>query len=350
MRSVRARLTTHGRDAVIIFYCNGQSQNGSIRRKVVGNDSTRAFPLEFSSVITQAPSSLSNSQLLGYRTAVADLVQEATRFLGPSNQAAAERLVAGRLGQQEFVRVLSHLDGGVGAVAERLMREIRLYQPSTRSSASDLPTFIRILLLAQIDLVWWSGTPAFASDADVLRSDELVDLISLRSAKMLRFQYRAQPAGLPGRIRDWAQRQVLPNIRPRTAGLSFTRSRPAVIAVVNQIARELAAALPPGAPRLWVTSTVRSVQHQHRLRALGYAAVLPSSHCVGYACDLEMQWFRQFDRDNVLARLLLERQEAGQLNVIDEGQAWHLCVSPFARDELDAAYRAQPVGRHRGLK
>jgi hypothetical protein len=316
----------------------------------VGNDSTRAFPLEFSSVITQAPSSLSNSQLLGYRTAVADLVQEATRFLGPSNQAAAERLVAGRLGQQEFVRVLSHLDGGVGAVAERLMREIRLYQPSTRSSASDLPTFIRILLLAQIDLVWWSGTPAFASDADVLRSDELVDLISLRSAKMLRFQYRAQPAGLPGRIRDWAQRQVLPNIRPRTAGLSFTRSRPAVIAVVNQIARELAAALPPGAPRLWVTSTVRSVQHQHRLRALGYAAVLPSSHCVGYACDLEMQWFRQFDRDNVLARLLLERQEAGQLNVIDEGQAWHLCVSPFARDELDAAYRAQPVGRHRGLK
>ena len=311
----------------------------------MGKDSRWAFPSESSSAITQAPSPLSNSQLLGYRSAVADLVQEASRHLGPSNLAVAERLVAERLGQREFACVLSRLDGGVGATAERLIREIRLYRPSTRSSASDLPTFIRILLLAQIDSVWWSGTPAFAADADVMRSNELVDLIPLRSAKVLQFQYRAQPTGLPGRGRDWAQRQVLPNIRPRTAGLSFTLSRPAVIAVVNQIARELAVALPPRTPRVWVTSMVRSVQHQHRLRALGYAAVLPSSHCVGYACDLEMLWFRRFDHDNVLARLLLERQEAGQLNVIDEGQAWHLCVNPLARDELNATYRAQSAGR-----
>ena len=311
----------------------------------MGKDSRWAFPSESPSAITQAPPPLSNSQLLGYRAAVADLVQEASRGLGPSNLAAAERLVAGRLGQREFACVLSRLDGGVGATAERLMREIRLYRPSTRSSASDLPTFVRILLLAQIDSVWWSGASAFAADADVMRSDELVDLIPLRSAKMLQFQFRAQPAGLPGRVRDWAQRQMLPNIRPRTAGLSFTRSRPAVIAVVNQISQELATALPPRTPRLWVTSTVRSVQHQHRLRALGYAAVLPSAHCVGYACDLELHWFRQFDHDNVLARLLLERQEAGQLNVIDEGQAWHLCVNPLARDELNAAYGAQSAGQ-----
>ena len=89
---------------------------------------------------------------------------------------------------------------------------------------------------------------------------------------------------------------------------------------------------------------VRSVEHQHRLRSLGYAAVLPSSHCVGYACDVEMQWFRRFDENNLLARLLLERQEAGQINVIDEGQAWHLCVNPLAHDELQAAYDAQLAG------
>jgi len=47
----------------------------------------------------------------------------------------------------------------------------------------------------------------------------------------------------------------------------------------------------------------------------------------------------------VLARLLLERQEAGQLNVIDEGQAWHLCINPSACDELTAAYRAQSADR-----
>jgi len=290
-------------------------------------------------------SALPGSALLGYRVAVDDLVKETSTHLRSSGLPAAEGIVAKRLGQPEFTRVLSHLDGGVDAAAARLIHEIRNYEPSARSSASGLPAFVRIFLLSQIDSAWWSGTDPFVSDADVQCSAELVDLRPLRSAKVLQFQYRAQAAGLPGRARDWALRQTFPAIRPHTAGLRFTRSRPAVIAVVNQIARELAAALPPRTPRLWVNSMVRSVQHQHHLRSLGYAAMLPSSHCVGYACDLEMRWFRQFDPDNLLARLLFERQEAGQLNVIDEGQAWHLCVNPLVCGELQAAYDAQVRGR-----
>lgn len=305
----------------------------------MGKHTRSACRPDASGAIAQVASILPNSQLLSYRAAVDDLV-EASRRSAPSGLVRAEGFVA-RLRQPEFTAVLSHLDGGVDIVAGRLMDEIRNYQPNVRSSAGDLPTFVRIFLLSQIDSVWWSRTAPFVSDTDVLRSTELVDLTPLRSARMLRFQYRAQSAGLPGRARDWAQRQALPTIRPRTAGLRFTRSRPAVVAVVNQIAGELAAVLPPETPRLWVTSLVRSVQHQHRLRSLGYAAVLPSSHCVGYACDVEMQWFRRFDQDNLLARLLRERQEAGQLNVIDEGQAWHLCVNPLARDQLHAAYHAQ---------
>ena len=289
-------------------------------------------------------SALLDARLLGYRAAVDDLVKEAARHPGSSGLPASEELVARRLGQPELATVLSCLDGGVDAAAARLNGEIRNYQPSVRSSASDLPALVRIFLLSQIDSVWWQGTAPFVSHADVLCSAELVDLQPLRSAEMLQFQYRAQPAGLPGRARDWAQRHALPAARPRTAGLRFTRSRPAVVAVVNQMATELAAALPQ-APRLWVTSMVRSVEHQLRLRSLGYAAVLPSSHCVGYACDLEMRWFRHYDQNNLLARLLFERQEAGQLNVIDEGQAWHLCVNPLACGELQAAYDAQLADR-----
>jgi hypothetical protein len=298
-----------------------------------------------SSAAARVPPVLPASLLPGYRAAVDDLVRAAAGRMRLGDPRITAAIVGERLKLAEFTAVLSRAEGGAAAAAARVAEEIRQYRPSARSSASDLPTFIRILLLSQIDSVWWSGTPAFASDADVMHSDDLVDLRPLRAAKTLHFQYRAQPSGLPGRARDWAQRQALPAIRPRTAGLSFTRSRPAVIAVVNQVAQELAAALPPRAPRLWVTSMVRSVQHQHRLRALGYSAVLPSSHCVGYACDVEMAWFRRFDRDNVLARLLLGRQEAGQLNVIDEGQAWHLCVSPSALAELTAAFRAQSADR-----
>jgi len=287
------------------------------------------------------PSVQVNSLLSSYRAVVEGVVEQAMRLPRPSDLSAVEGIVARYLTEPEVAAVLSHLGGGADVAADFLLRELRSYRPDGRSSASDLPTFIRVLLLSQIDSVWWSGTIPFASDADVLSSTELVDLGPLTSAKKLEFQYRAQPSGLTGRARDWVQHKVMPGIGPRVAGLRFTRSRPVVVAAVNQIAREFAAAIPPGTPRLWVTSMVRSVQHQHHLRALGYAALLPSSHCAGYACDLEMKWFRQFDTGNVLARLLFARQEAGQLNVIDEGKAWHLCVSPDACGDLQAAYADQ---------
>lgn len=291
--------------------------------------------------IVQLRSVQVNSLLPTYRAVVESVVEEATGHSRSSDPAAIEGLVARRLGQPELAAVLSLVDEGAGAAADCLLREVRSYQPDTRRSASDLPTFIRVLLLSQIDSLWWSGTRPFVSDADVLSSTELVDLGPLTSARKLEFQYRAQPTGLTGRGRAWMQHKVLPGVRPRVSGMRFTRSRPVVVAVVNQIAREFAAALPPRTPRLWVTSMVRSVEHQYRLRALGYAATLPSSHCSGYACDLEMKWFRRFDPGNVLGRLLFERQEAGQLNFIDEGKTWHLCVSPHACGDLRAAYDDQ---------
>jgi hypothetical protein len=297
--------------------------------------------LDASNCAAGMSSALPDSQLFGYRMAVDDLFKEVGTSLRPSDSAAAGELVAKRLGQPEFTALFSRLDEDADVVAVRLLSDIRDYRPSARSYSSDLATFVRICLLSLIDSMWWQEAAPFVSDADVLCSPELVDLRPLRSAKMLRFQFRTQPAGLPGRALDRVRRQARPGIRPQVAGLRFTRSRPAVIAVINQIARELAAALPTRTPCPWVTSMVRSEQHQHHLRSLGYPAVLPSSHCAGYSCDVETLWFRQFDQDNVLGRLLLERQESGQLNAIDEGYAWHVCVNPLACDELQAVYDAE---------
>jgi hypothetical protein len=286
-----------------------------------------------------------DSTLPGYRTAVDDLVSELavnSRAVDPS---VVADIVSRRLKEPEFDAVISRLDNGADAAASRLIGEILDFRPNAHNSASDLVTYIRILLLSQIDAAWWSGTAPFAQDADVLGSAELVDLAPLKSARVLQFGYRAQPAGLPGRARDWVQHRFLPAVRPRVAGLRFTCSRPAVIGLVNQVAADFAAAMPPRTPRIWVNSMVRSVDHQHRLRSLGYAAVLPSAHCAGYACDLESSWLRRFDPGNVLAGLLFERQQAGQLNVIDEGRTWHLCVSPGACGELLAAYHRQLQAR-----
>ena len=311
------------------------------RGEAMGKPVEAQYSLTAAGSTDQAPRALPDSLLPAYRAAVEDLVEEARRHRRPSDPRVVERLVARRLGQPELTAVLSYLREEAGGAASRLSREIRDFGLAARSSATNLPTFIRILLLSQIDSAWWSGTTPFRSDTDVLDSAELLDLNPLRSAKALEFSYRAQPAGLPGRARNWARHKAFPAGRPRVAGLRFTRTRPAVLALVNQVAREFAAAAPPRTPRPWVTSMARSVEHQHRLRSLGYAAVLPSSHCAGYACDLEAVWFRRFDPGNLLGRLLLERQEAGQVNLIDEGQVLHFCVNPLACDELRAAYDGQ---------
>ena len=279
--------------------------------------------------------------LPGYRAAVDELMREVAGHPEASDATRVADLVAKRLQEPELEAVLCRLDGGDSGVAAGLLDAIGDFRPNAHNSASDLATFTRILLLSQIDAAWWRGTYHFAHDVDVDGSADLVDLGPLRSAKQLKFGYRAQPAGLPGRARDWVQHRFLPAHRPRVTGLRFTCSRPVVIAAVNQVAAEFAAAMPAGTPRIWVNSMVRSVQHQQRLRSLGYAAVLPSAHCAGYAADLESSWLRPFDPHNVLARILREHQEAGQLNVIDEGRTWHLCVNPNARGELQAAYDSQ---------
>ena len=270
------------------------------------------------------------SDLAAYRGAVADVLAELAALGQGASAASAERILVRRLSEPEFAMIFSATMPGPQAVTQRVLREVRTYRQSARSSACNLTAMIRIALLSQIELLWWGHLPAYRDDADVLRSAELLDLEALRSGDMLLFRYRRQSATLLGRAVRSAERFAAPGRTPRTAGLRFACARPELVVLLNQIAAEFARLAPAGTPRLWVTSLTRSVEHQRHLRSLGYAALLPSTHCVGFAADIEMAWFRQFQADHVLQGLLLEHQRAGDINVIDEGQAWHVCVRPGA--------------------
>jgi hypothetical protein len=59
---------------------------------------------------------------------------------------------------------------------------------------------------------------------------------------------------------------------------------------------------------------------------------------VGYAIDIELQWFRQFDEKGALPSLLLDHQDVDEVNVINEGPAWHVCLHPAACEELARTY------------
>jgi hypothetical protein len=278
--------------------------------------------------------------LAPYRAAVSDLVIE----LGdctPEDTGAAERILSSRLGDPEFGAVLEATPDGWDATAAKLAFEVRNHEPVVRNSTSSLAAIARIYLLAQIDAVWWGRTPSYQSDSDVRESDELADLDELEQAGRVRFMYRHQASTLVTRAARSAERRALPGRSPRTAGLALAKAMPQVVAWLNQLSDEFEQVAPPGTPPVWVTSVARSSDHQRHLKALGYIAPLPSSHCVGYAADIEMTWYRRFHAHRILRGLLLDRQRAGEVNVIDEGQAWHICLSP----SVAAGYRRVPRPR-----
>jgi len=280
--------------------------------------------------------------LATYRAAVADLVAQAGGRAQSWTARSAEQALLRRLPEPALASVLSATPAGLDATAERLLSEVRNYRPSARSSAATLAGLVRISLLAQIDALWWGDCPAYRTDADLRGAADLTDLDPLRRSGQLGFRYRRQAVTLLSRAARSAERRAWPDRTPRTAGLRLARTRPQAAALLNELAAEFARHVRAGTPPLWVTSLTRSVEHQRQLRALGYTALLPSSHCAGYAADIEVAWFRRFGAHWLLQRLLLERQEAGQINVIDEGQAWHICLGPAAGHRLSpvAAGRA----------
>ena len=270
--------------------------------------------------------------LPAYRDAVTELAASFERSGAGSSTRLAARVLSRRLTDPDIADVLAQTPSGGAGALERLLLEVRGYRPSPRSSATSLASLIRISRFC-----WPRSTrgvvgPRAARLPDRRRrarcSPDLLDLDAAQQGGLLMFRYRHQTGSFVGRAARSVERRALPGRRPMTAGLWLARARPQAVALLNQIAAQFASLAPAGTPPLWVTSLARSVEHQRRLRALGYAALLPSSHCVGYAADIEMAWFRRFEAHHALQAVLLGHQRAGDINVIDEGQAWHVCLRP----------------------
>ena len=268
--------------------------------------------------------------LTAYRGAVSDLINEVGARSRSRDRVDTESVVAGRLAEPEFAQLLAATPGGPDQVAGLVRAEISRFRPGNSASPSDLAELVGICLLAQIDAVWWGKVQPYRRDLDADHDTGLVDLAGLEVG----FRYRSQTDALVLRTIRAVERRIMPGRTPDPVGLRFARTRPEVVRLLDELSAELARGAPAGTPPLWVTSLARSVQHQHRLRSLGYAAMLPSSHCTGYGADIAMSWYRRYSADSILAQLLLERCEDGQINVIHGGQTWHVCLSPNGAEEL----------------
>ena len=226
-------------------------------------------------------------------------------------------------GEPDLGPVLEGLPGGADAALRRIEAEVRGFRPSARSNVRTAADYARLLLLQQIDVLWWSAAAPFVDDAEVRACP---DLVALRG--QVGFHYKVATRAWPTRARNYAVRRWAPDHEPRSSGLSYDRARPAVLGLLNDVAARFAAAEPAWSRGLWVNCLVRSEAVQERLRELGYSAATASSHCAGYAADVEMTWLARHGRVTPLQEILLGLRDEGTINLIDEGQAWHLCLSP----------------------
>ncbi|MFF5174521.1 DUF5715 family protein [Micromonospora sp. NPDC000089] len=290
---------------------------------------------------TARPVAPAPPDLAAYREAVAELLVEVGALADATSATARQVLLDQRLREPAIAAVLDATSQGFIGARETLLLEMARYQPNPRTSARDLTDLVRIYLLSRIDVMWWRDVPTLLTDEQVNTHPDLVDLEWPRRRGLIAFRYQEQPATVLGRGVRAVRRRVRPDATPRTAGVKFRRARREVVALLNDIAREFDRSTPAGTPPLWVTSLTRSAEHQYQLRRLGYAAMVPSGHCLGWAVDVELDWFGRFGVRDTLAGILLARQAAGEVNVVDEGQAWHVCVAPAAQARLRSAYEAE---------
>lgn len=257
---------------------------------------------------------------------------------------AVSAMSASRAAHNDVERAVSALDAELGGEAAseiidrspqarvELLASVRDQLTAEQAGLASNPLSeadrVRILLLHQIDVSWWSHLTPYANAHAVENAPELLGLVALQKARALSFRFTVQPDGWFGRGRDYVLNRATPRKRPRVAGMKFLVARAEIVAVLNEVADALREQAPTGTPPLWVTSIVRSIEHQRHLADLGYFALLPSSHCVGYGADVEKTWYETFGAADALRAILLDYRERGVLNVIDEGRAWHLCLHP----------------------
>lgn len=192
----------------------------------------------------------------------------------------------------------------------------------TRSEA------LRVLLLQQIELSWWSHSPDYRDEAEIVRSGEFMHLGWARRSGLVRFGFRLQSEHFVPLARNYLERRWIPRHGPGTPGLSCAYIRPEMISFLNALADEWTERVGTSAPFLWVNSVTRTVGQQRLLQALGFTANDPSVHCRGWAADIEMKWVEQFGLRSSLESMLKAHYQRGSINLIKEGRIWHVSPSP----------------------
>jgi hypothetical protein len=208
--------------------------------------------------------------------------------------------------------------------------------PAHYAGAQQLKELVKTLLEHQVEYFWYRDFPAYTNDLDVNTDPDLYDLYSRRHQYQLLFRFsvlREEPwhkllNPVRRKLKNWLNHPAR-----GTVGMRTTRCKPVMIALLNEISTQLTSQLDVPV-KLQVNSLLRTVSHQRHLASLGYWAPSVSSHTIGYAADIERNWYVQNHPQlfTALQTVLEGYYRKRVINLIDEGRVWHICLHPSQID------------------
>lgn len=206
--------------------------------------------------------------------------------------------------------------------------------PARVKSLGKYQALLIILLEQAIDAFWYGAFPRYRTDAEAQNDPRLARFTRTQRSFDVRFDY-VQYYGhiimrLPNSMR-LRYRKARNHPGRYTQGLTTTRCKPAMAALLNDIAEGVASDLGRRrAPKLMVNSVLRSAAYQHFLATIGYVAPKRSAHVAGYAADIERGWYLAHDPavGRSLERILRELAAREVVYAVDEGTHWHVCLNP----------------------
>ena len=132
--------------------------------------------------VPTAAHNLDDASLLRRRRDAIDAIAEELEAADPAITDAMIDELLRRALHSEDLEALGSIKGGDDRLVAQSIEQFRAFSPSVASNASSAAGMVRILLLQNLDLLWWDEDPDFADEQDLKSDAELLDLVTERKA------------------------------------------------------------------------------------------------------------------------------------------------------------------------
>lgn len=211
------------------------------------------------------------------------------------------------------IEVLSNFD----IVFHSFVNEFPL---SNMMSSDQLIFTFKVLLQQQLDSYWYSGFKRYQTNIEIYNDDTLVNFTDHEPI----FSYLELEAG-KSRVSRW--KRFLLNISnsplKNSVGVFLPYAPVPMYNFLNKLCSDLGT-------DIVVTNVLRSLEYQNKLLNYGHITPNESSHLYGYTVDIEQKWYKD-NNTNIHKKIenhLQKLEEEGQINFVDYGRIWHICLSP----------------------